>query len=108
MSGRVPNGPEVDTITPAGSDLINLFDASNSNAQGKATLANANAVSTGVVNVTDATVTLSQATHANRVVTLNRAAGVTVTLPAATGTGDVYTIAIALGDRDWETHLAQP
>ena len=45
-----------------------------------------------VVSVTDATVTLTQAAHANRIVVLDRAAGVTVTLPAATGTGDVYTI----------------
>ena len=48
----------------------------------------------GVVDVTDATISLTAAAHANRIVTLNRAAGVTVTLPAATGTGDKYTVVI--------------
>jgi len=45
-----------------------------------------------VVDVTDATVTLTAAAHAERLVTLSRAAGVTGTLPAATGTGNVYRI----------------
>ena len=43
------------------------------------------------VNVTAATVTLG-ATHVGRMTTLNRAAGIAVTLPAATGTGNVYTL----------------
>ena len=42
------------------------------------------------VTVTSSTVTLSQATHAGRLVVLNRAAGIAVTLPAATGSGDTY------------------
>ena len=46
------------------------------------------------VNVTASTVTLAQGTHSGRVTTLNRAAGVAVTLPAATGTGNTYTIEI--------------
>ena len=46
----------------------------------------------GVVDVTGATVTLTAEAHAGRVVTLNRAAGVTVTLPASVGLGDVYRI----------------
>ena len=47
-----------------------------------------------VVDVTDSTVSLTQTDHSSRVVTLNRAAGVTVTLPAATGTGDKYIVVI--------------
>ena len=43
------------------------------------------------VNVTAATVTLGS-THVGRMTTLNRAAGIAVTLPAATGTGDEYTL----------------
>lgn len=43
------------------------------------------------VNVTGATVTLG-ATHVGRMTTLNRAAGIAVTLPAATGTGDSYVL----------------
>lgn len=46
------------------------------------------------VDATAATLTVTQAAHAGRVVTLNRAAGITVTLPAATGTGSVYTFLI--------------
>lgn len=46
------------------------------------------------VNVTAATLTATKALHANRVVTLNRAAGIAVTLPAATGTGDWYTFIV--------------
>lgn len=39
------------------------------------------------VNVTASTVTLSAAAHGGRTTTLNRAAGIAVTLPAATGSG---------------------
>ena len=38
---------------------------------------------------------LTQASHAGKIVTLGSADGDTVTLPAATGTGDVYTIVVA-------------
>ncbi len=47
-----------------------------------------------VVDETTATLTLTALLHGDRIVTLNRAAGVTVTLPAATGTGIRYTIII--------------
>lgn len=43
-----------------------------------------------VTNATASTLTATQAAHAGRVVTLNRAAGIAVTLPAATGTGAKY------------------
>lgn len=42
-----------------------------------------------------ADVTLTQATHAGKIVTLGSADGDTVTLPAASGTGDVYTVIVA-------------
>ena len=38
-----------------------------------------------IVDCTAATLTLAEATHDNKVVTFNRAAGCTVTLPASTG-----------------------
>jgi hypothetical protein len=50
--------------------------------------------SASVVDETTATLTLTAALHGDRTVTVNRAAGVTVTLPAATGTGIRYTIII--------------
>ena len=45
----------------------------------------------GVVNAT-ASLALTAAAHAHRVVTANAAAGMTVTMPAATGSGDKYTV----------------
>lgn len=48
----------------------------------------------GVVSATDATLALTQALHAGRIVTADRAAGVAFTLPEATGTGDKYTIVL--------------
>ena len=49
----------------------------------------------GAVTVTDATVTLRDDVHAGRVTILNRAAGVTATLPAATGSGARYELVLA-------------
>jgi hypothetical protein len=43
-----------------------------------------------VVNVTTATLTVAPQLHAGKTLTLNRAAGITCTLPAATGSGDTY------------------
>lgn len=42
------------------------------------------------INVTAATLTIDRDLHAGTVVTLNRAAGTTITLPASTGKGDEY------------------
>lgn len=47
-----------------------------------------------VVNCTAADLTVTPALHANKLITLNRATGVAVTLPAATGTGNKYRIFI--------------
>jgi O-acetylhomoserine/O-acetylserine sulfhydrylase-like pyridoxal-dependent enzyme len=44
-------------------------------------------VSTRIVNATAATLTATIATHEGKIVTLNRAGGIAVTLPAATGSG---------------------
>lgn len=48
----------------------------------------------GLVNATASTLTVTAATHAGRVVTLNRAAGIAVTLPDATGSGSRYTFVV--------------
>jgi hypothetical protein len=44
-----------------------------------------------VIDCTAATLAVTQATHANKIVTLNRATGVTVTMPEPSGSGDTYT-----------------
>lgn len=48
------------------------------------------ALETSVVDCTASTLTVTAALHAGRTVTLNRAAGIDVTLPAATGSGARY------------------
>lgn len=58
----------------------------------RAGISNPSDLDTKPVNCTASALTLDKATHAGRVVTLNRAAGIAVTLPAATGSGDVYTL----------------
>jgi len=97
MASNFPSGIEVGAL---GSEVTladssgNLYQAGT---QITATAAEINSVAdaTGkVVDATAATLAVTAALHANRVVTLNRAAGVTVTLPAATGTGDKYTFII--------------
>lgn len=47
-----------------------------------------------IVNVTAASLVVTAAAHGDRVVTLNRATGVAVTLPAFTGSGYKYTFVI--------------
>lgn len=51
-------------------------------------------VSGRLVNLTAATLTLSQAVHGNKIVTVNKADGTAITLPAAAGTGSIYKIFI--------------
>jgi hypothetical protein len=48
----------------------------------------------GVINTTVTQLTLSPAVHANKTLVVDSAAPIAITLPAATGTGDVYTIFI--------------
>lgn len=55
----------------------------------------------GINTITDATATLTAAAHAGHTIVINRAAGCTVTLPDATGSGNRYlitTIADQTGD----------
>lgn len=42
------------------------------------------------ISITSSTVTLNSATHGNRAILLNRAAGIAVVLPLATGSGDTF------------------
>ena len=62
-----------------------------------ATAAELNAVadeSGRIVNTTAATLSLTAALHGDRIVTVNKADGAALTLPAATGSGNRYTIII--------------
>jgi len=53
-------------------------------------------VSTRIVTAAAETLAVTAALHAGRVVLLSRAAGVTATLPEATGGGDVYTFKVGV------------
>lgn len=48
----------------------------------------------GLVNATASTLTVTNATHAGRIITLNRAAGIAVTLPVASASGARFTFII--------------
>lgn len=71
-------------------NTVNVGVLSIADTEITATAAQINAsVGGGVSNVTDATKTVGS-TDIGKLITLNRAAGIAVTLPAATGSGAVY------------------
>lgn len=51
---------------------------------------------TRIVTVTASTLTVTQAAHSGKIVMLNRAAGIGVTMPPATGTGAIFTFFIGI------------
>ena len=51
-------------------------------------------MSNSIVDLTAATLTVTQALHAGKTITLNKADGIVITLPAASGTGNVYTFIV--------------
>lgn len=95
MSGRelaYDRVQNLDTLLGSGvdsaADYYPVFDAS----AGKVVkvLAGGGAFGDPLVDVTASTLTVTRAAHARKTITLSRAAGIAVTLPAATGTGEVY------------------
>lgn len=78
----------VDSLTD--SDEIAVYDASAS-AIKKATMAQVRAaVAAAVVATTATTLSITAASHAGKMVVINSAAPIAVSLPAATGTGNTY------------------
>lgn len=79
-------------------DLANVTASGTLAVTGNTTLTGTLSVTGGIVggvaNVTDATVSVTAAAHAGKTIVFSRAAGVTATLPAATGTGNVYKFVI--------------
>lgn len=72
---------------------LNLITPSIGGTALAATAAEINAatdVSTRLVSATAATLAVTVADHSEKIIVLNRAAGVTATLPAATGSGAVF------------------
>lgn len=69
----------------AGVDLALIYQSNAPKVVSTAAL-----LSGGVVDTTATTLTITQATHAGRTVTISSAAPIAVTLPQATGTGSTY------------------
>ncbi len=78
----------------AAGDLLLVHDASPSRAGTITAALLNNYVHSQVVAVTAATLDLTAAAHAGRYVTIDRAAGMVITLPVSAGTGDVYEIGV--------------
>jgi hypothetical protein len=84
----LPSEPKLTALADA--DMICVHDASPSRA-GTITAALArNYMHSGVVAVTASTLALTAADHSGRLVTIDRAAGMVITLPVSAGTGDKY------------------
>jgi hypothetical protein len=82
-------GSETDiSTTIAANDALHIYDVSAGAT--KKVLAGRLVSGGAPVNCTAGTLAIDPATHAGKIVTLNLAGGIAVTLPAATGTGDVY------------------
>lgn len=74
----------------ADADLLRVYDASTGRYRSITVKNIREKVTNGLTNCTAATLTVTAADHAGQTITLNRAGGITVTLPAATGSGNVY------------------
>jgi len=94
---------------PDDADIIPIMDMS-AKAIKQITLANLKQEIIGgaPVALTASTVALDRATHAGRVCTLNRAAGIDLTLPAATGSGDRYEFVILTDTTDLYAIVINP
>jgi len=87
---QVFNSQQSAVASLADADTIPVFDAS-AGVSAKATVAQMRAAMGGVVATTATTLSITAASHAGKMVVINSAAPIAVTLPAATGTGNVYT-----------------
>ncbi|MGH6791253.1 MAG: hypothetical protein ACRECF_00735 [Methyloceanibacter sp.] len=97
----------VETVNAADLDLLDDITASAAEINvldgvlaTTAELNRAADVSTRVVNVTAATLVVAEATHEGKVVTLNAAGGIDVTMPAATGSGAKYHFIVGTATTD--------
>jgi len=84
----------IGSSTLADADLVRVYDSS-AKAYRSATIGNIRELLASTpVNLTASTLSLTAATHSGKTVTVNRAAGSTLTLPASTGSGARFRIII--------------
>lgn len=88
-------------VTPAYNDLTLLYDTSGA-AIGQAQVNRLHGVPT--VSLTSTPVTLTAATHANRMIVID-ATPCVITLPQATGSGDTYTFVIKTAATGTQTKI---
>lgn len=86
------NESDLDAVADA--DQFLVYDASAGRTKSCTALDMRIYMHSGLVNATSSTLTVTQAAHGGAVVTLNRAAGIAVTLPAASGSGTTYTFVL--------------
>lgn len=79
----------------ADADSLPVYDAS-AGVMGKATVAQVRAAMGGVVATTATTLSVTAASHAGKTIVINSAAPIAVSMPAATGTGNVYKFKIGV------------
>ena len=94
MSTYIINS-EPEAAAVADADELLIFDASAGATQKVGADVLRQFMGSGLVEVT-ASDALTSAEHGNRMVTMNALAGLTLTLPAATGTGDVYKVSVSV------------
>jgi hypothetical protein len=92
---------EPELTAPADADYIPIFDASSGSIK-RITLANLRQTVVGgtPVTITAASDAITRAEHAGRLVLLDRAGGIDLTLPEATGSGDKYEFVILTATTD--------
>lgn len=95
------SGQIVEALSPdEGTTFGRMLEATSASATKYRAFINCQTMRTGntaeslSTTVTDSAVTITRAAHGNKVIVLNRAAGIAVTLPAATGTGVKYTFIV--------------
>jgi hypothetical protein len=85
---------EYETALSAGTiatgDLLRIYDLSAKSYRSVTGADIRKLANAGLTNCTASTLTITEADHSGHTITLNRAAGIAVTLPAATGSGNKY------------------
>ncbi len=84
----IENEPAIDAL--ADGDSFVVYDLSTKSTRGVTGSQVRAQLNGGVTDATAATLAVTQASHGGKTITLNRAAGIAVTLPLATGTGSIY------------------
>jgi len=85
----------------ADGDQLQIRDASAPASNKSVTIAELrNSMQSGIVTITAASDAITRAEHAGRTIVLSRSGGIDLTMPEATGSGDLYRFVIATATAD--------